>query len=159
MVDEFRRIYQSAGARCAFLASARNLYLESLFGPNGFYPRLSELTPPALFVWGSHDPLVPPAFARHVASWLPSAQQVTLERCGHVPQVERPDETNNLVTSFFEEIDPLGGRLARVGDRLRNCDPSAKRHDRLAELDPVPPSLTTPHMAVLTISTVDSWIG
>src|SRR5437588_7927918 len=32
MVDEFRRIYQSAGARYAFLASARNIYLEAPFG-------------------------------------------------------------------------------------------------------------------------------
>ena len=32
MVDEFRRIYQSAGARYAFLSSARNIYLEAPFG-------------------------------------------------------------------------------------------------------------------------------
>lgn len=114
MVDEFRRIYQTAGARCAFLASARNIYLEAPFGRNGFYPRLSELAPPALFVWGRDDPLVPPAFARHVKKWLPSAQQVTLERCGHVPQVERPDETNRLVVSFFEGVEPAGERLARA---------------------------------------------
>ena len=114
MVDEFRRIYQTAGARCAFLASARNIYLESPFGRNGFYPRLSELAPPALFVWGRHDPLVPPAFARHVATWLPSAEQVTLECCGHVPQVERPEETNRLVASFFDGVDPASHRLARA---------------------------------------------
>jgi pimeloyl-ACP methyl ester carboxylesterase len=112
MVDEFRRIYQTAGARCALLASARNIYLEPPFGRDGFYPRLSKLAPPALFVWGRHDPLVPPAFGRHVARWLPSAEQVTLERCGHVPQVERPEETNKLVASFFERTQPAGERLA-----------------------------------------------
>jgi pimeloyl-ACP methyl ester carboxylesterase len=114
MVDEFRRIYQSAGARCAFLASARNIYLEAPFGKDGFYPRLATLTQPALFIWGSHDPLVPPAFARHVAKWLPTAEQVTLDRCGHVPQVERPTETNELVASFFERIEPAGRQLARA---------------------------------------------
>ena len=56
MVDEFRRIYHSAGARYAFLSSARNIYLEKPFGRGGFYPRLAELEQPALFVWGSHDP-------------------------------------------------------------------------------------------------------
>jgi pimeloyl-ACP methyl ester carboxylesterase len=112
MVDEFRRIYQSAGARCAFLASARNIYLEPPFGPNGFYPRLATLSSPALFIWGSHDPLVPPAFARHVAEWLPTAEQVTLERCGHVPQVERSEETNELVARFFERIEPADQQLA-----------------------------------------------
>jgi pimeloyl-ACP methyl ester carboxylesterase len=105
MVDEFRRIYQSAGARIAFLASARNIYLDRPFGENGFYPRLATLTTPALFVWGSHDPLVPPAFARHVSKWLPGAEQVVVDGCGHVPQVERPEETNKLLVRFFERIE------------------------------------------------------
>ena len=78
MVDEFRRIYHSAGARYAFLSSARNIYLEAPFGRNGFYPRLAELEPPALFVWGSHDRLIPAGFGRHVREWLPSAEQVTI---------------------------------------------------------------------------------
>lgn len=101
MVDEFRRIYHSAGARFAFLASARNIYLEAPFGQNGFYPRLSKLQPPALFVWGSHDRLVPPAFGGHVRRWLPQAEQVTIDTCGHVPQVERADETSRLLMQFF----------------------------------------------------------
>lgn len=101
MVDEFRRIYHSAGARYAFLSSARNIYLEAPQGRNGFYPRLATLKPPALFVWGSHDRLVPPAFSRHVARWLPQAEQVTIDSCGHVPQVERPEQTNRLLMRFF----------------------------------------------------------
>lgn len=101
MVDEFRRIYHTAGARYAFLASARNIYLESPFGRDGFYPRLATLRPPALFIWGAHDALVPPAFARHVASWLPNAEQVTIDHCGHLPQVEQPARTNELLMSFF----------------------------------------------------------
>jgi pimeloyl-ACP methyl ester carboxylesterase len=108
MVDEFRRIYQSAGARYAFLASARNIYLEAPFGPRGFYPRLSGLTPPALFVWGSHDKLVPPAFGRHVRRWLPGASQVTIDSCGHVPQVEHSDEVNELLLRFFAEAERSG---------------------------------------------------
>jgi pimeloyl-ACP methyl ester carboxylesterase len=101
MVDEFRRIYQSAGARFAFLASARNIYLEAPLGPNGFYPRLAQLRPPALFIWGSQDAVVPAAFSRHVREWLPSAPQLTIEGCGHVPQVERADECNATLMSFF----------------------------------------------------------
>jgi pimeloyl-ACP methyl ester carboxylesterase len=105
MVDEFRRIYQSAGARYAFLASARNIYLEAPFGRGGFYPRLAKLEPPSLFVWGSHDRLVPPSFGRHVRRWLPAAEQTTIERCGHVPQVECPEQTNRLLLEFFARVD------------------------------------------------------
>lgn len=112
MVDEFRRIYSTAGARFAFLASARNVYLEAPFGRGGFYPRLAGLKPPALFVWGSRDTLVPDKFARHVAKWLPSAEQVTLEGCGHVPQVERPEHTTELLESFFARAERAGHRPA-----------------------------------------------
>jgi pimeloyl-ACP methyl ester carboxylesterase len=105
VVDEFQRIYHTAGARYALLASARNIYLEAPFGRNGFYHRLADLSAPALFVWGSHDWLVPATFGRHVRKWLPHAEQVTIDGCGHVPQVERPEETNALLLSFFRRAE------------------------------------------------------
>jgi pimeloyl-ACP methyl ester carboxylesterase len=108
VVDEFQRIYGSAGARFAFLASARNVYLERPFGRGGFYPRLAGLEPPALFVWTSHDKLIPAGFSRHVSRWLPSAEQIVIDSCGHVPQVERPEQTNGLLTRFFAQADALG---------------------------------------------------
>ena len=59
MVDEFRRIYQSAGARYAFLACARNIYLEAPFGRRGFYPRLAELERPGAVRVGQPRPARP----------------------------------------------------------------------------------------------------
>ena len=116
MVDEFRRIYHSAGARYAFLASARNIYLEAPHGRRGFYPRLAELEVPALFIWGDHDVLIPAAFSRQVRRWLPTAEQVIIPDCGHVPQVERPQEINELLMDFFARAQQLPGpgRTARV---------------------------------------------
>jgi pimeloyl-ACP methyl ester carboxylesterase len=113
VVDEFQRIYASAGARLAFLSAARNIYLDRPFGRGGFYPRLAELEAPAMFVWGSHDRLIPPGFKRHVSRWLPSAEHIVIDGCGHVPQVERPEQTNRLLQRFFGRIDALGGRRAR----------------------------------------------
>ena len=111
VVDEFERIYRSAGARLAFLASARSIYLDPPFGRGGLFPRLEALEPPAMFVWGSHDKLIPPGFSRHVERWLPGAEQIVLEGCGHVPQVERPERTNGLITRFFARIDALGAAV------------------------------------------------
>jgi len=108
VVDEFQRIYASPGGRIAFLSAARNIYLEAPYGRDGFYGRLSQLEPPALFVWGSHDRVIPPAFGRHVARWLPSAEQVVLERCGHVPQVERAEQTGDLLEDLFARADERG---------------------------------------------------
>jgi pimeloyl-ACP methyl ester carboxylesterase len=108
MVDDFQRIYASAGARLAFLTSARNIYLDRPFGRGGFYPRLGELDAPAMFVWGARDRIIPPGFAPHVAKWLPAAEQIVLEDCGHVPQVERPEQTIGLLERFFARVDALG---------------------------------------------------
>jgi pimeloyl-ACP methyl ester carboxylesterase len=127
MVDEFRRIYHTAGARYAFLSSARNIYLEKPFGRDGFYPRLSELEAPALFIWGSHDPLVPAAFSKHVREWLPTADQVTLEHCGHLPQVERASETNKLLLGLFARAE----RADRAQRRQRGAAPTTARSSRV----------------------------
>jgi pimeloyl-ACP methyl ester carboxylesterase len=106
--DEFCRIYRSRGARIAFYSSARNIYLDAPWGERGFWTRLADLAVPALFVWGDQDQLVPAAFSRHVAEVLPSVQQVTLEDCGHVPQVELPEQTNALLSGLIDSASERG---------------------------------------------------
>lgn len=116
-VEEFLRTYRSREARIAFHAAARNIYLEEPFGPNGFWTRLPELRPPAMFVWGDSDPLVPLAFSRHVHDALPTAREEVLEECGHVPQVELPEVTNALVREFIGQAD--ASIAARMLSRVR----------------------------------------
>jgi hypothetical protein len=45
------------------------------------------------------------AFERHVRRWLPDAEQVTIDCCGHVPQVECPEETNRRLLAFFADAE------------------------------------------------------
>jgi pimeloyl-ACP methyl ester carboxylesterase len=99
--DEFFRAHRSRGGRVAFYAAARQIYLEPPHGPSGFWSRLELLRPPALFIWGSEDRLVPVAFSRHVESALPDAAQVVLPNCGHVPQIELPERTHELIRRFM----------------------------------------------------------
>ena len=103
-VDEFLRAYTTRRGRAAFYAAARQIYLEEPEGEDGFWPRLRTLQPPALFVWGKRDTLVPIAFARHVTDALPTAEHLELD-CGHVPQLERPKRTHGVVRRFFSEDD------------------------------------------------------
>jgi pimeloyl-ACP methyl ester carboxylesterase len=99
-VDEFLRAYMTPAGRAAFYAAARHIYLEAPDGAQGFWARLRELRPEALFVWGRRDTLVPIAFARHVTDALPQARHLELD-CGHVPQVERPRETHAAIRAFL----------------------------------------------------------
>ena len=102
--DEAVRVLADRAHRVAFLASARQIYLEDDYGANGFWQRLPGLVPPALFIWGDRDRLVPASFARHVAACLPTAGQIVMEDCGHVPQFEHPDETLAMIRGFLEHL-------------------------------------------------------
>ena len=100
--DEFCRTYRSRSARIAFFAAARNIYLDAPHGERGLWTRLAGLRPPALFIWGDSDRLIPAGFSRHVAEVVPQARQVVLPECGHVPQVELPERTNELIQRQIE---------------------------------------------------------
>jgi pimeloyl-ACP methyl ester carboxylesterase len=102
-VDEFLRAYLTPAGRAAFYAAARQIYLDEPHGETGFWTRLQALRPPALFIWGRRDQIVPLAFARHVSQAVPSARHVELD-CGHVPQVERPKQTHAALAEFFSEV-------------------------------------------------------
>ena len=102
--DEAVRVLGDRAHRVAFFSCARQIYLEDAYGKNGFWHRLPGLLPPALFIWGDRDRLVPSSFARHVADALPGAGQIVLEDCGHVPQFEHPDETSAMIRGFLEHL-------------------------------------------------------
>jgi len=110
--DEFFRAHRMRAGRVAFYAAARQIYLEQPHGPSGFWTRLELLRPPALFVWGEEDRLVPAGFSRHVESALPGAAQVVLPACGHVPQIELPERTHELLRSFMAGAAEAGGEPA-----------------------------------------------
>jgi pimeloyl-ACP methyl ester carboxylesterase len=102
--DEFLRVFATRQGRIAFFSAAREIYLEEAVGDGGFWERLPALAPPALFIWGRHDQLVPWRFAPHVETALPGARSVVFEDCGHVPQFEQPERTHALVREFLGRL-------------------------------------------------------
>jgi pimeloyl-ACP methyl ester carboxylesterase len=102
-IDEFIRVVSIRANRLAMFSALRHVYLDEPFGETGFWDRLPALKPPALFVWGDQDVLVPSGFARFVAEALPAAGRVVLDSCGHVPQFEQPERTAELVRQFLSE--------------------------------------------------------
>lgn len=62
--------------------------------------RLPEIDAPALVLTGADDFMFPPDGARRLAEALPRGRADVLERCGHLPFVERPDETLQILRDF-----------------------------------------------------------
>ena len=65
--------------------------------------RYSGLDVPTLLLWGRQDPVVPLSVAERLARELPDARLVVLERCGHMPTEELPEESLAVVRRFLEE--------------------------------------------------------
>jgi pimeloyl-ACP methyl ester carboxylesterase len=55
---------------------------------------------PVLMVWGERDVMVFPTGAGSVLDAVADSRLVTLEHCGHSPQIERPDELAGLLLEF-----------------------------------------------------------
>lgn len=104
--------YQMAlesGAQRTFLSALRASANVLGVRPSAYQPTVNDLpriTAPALIVWGTHDPLIPAAYAHVAAQGLPHASVHLFDRCGHLPQLEYADAFNKLVRAFLCEETP-----------------------------------------------------
>lgn len=80
--------------------------------PYMFNPRLPHFLPrvttPTLIVWGREDRIVPTSCGEQYQRHLPNATLRLIERCGHSPMIEQPDEFVGLVAEFLGAPSPAG---------------------------------------------------
>jgi pimeloyl-ACP methyl ester carboxylesterase len=76
--------------------------------PRWFNPDLEKwlhrIKLPALILWGDEDKIMPAAYAGLWRERLPDARLVMIEKCGHVPQVEKMSETIAPLRDFLAEV-------------------------------------------------------
>ena len=65
--------------------------------------RVREVAIPTLLMWGDRDRVVPGWVGERLADELPYGRRVVLERCGHIPPEEQPEESLALLTAFLDE--------------------------------------------------------
>jgi pimeloyl-ACP methyl ester carboxylesterase len=77
--------------------------MTNLFGYD-IRDRLEEIEEPTLVVWGRNDRVVPvPAALSYKKRIGDNAELVIFDRCGHVPQMERPVRFNRLLARFLRD--------------------------------------------------------
>jgi pimeloyl-ACP methyl ester carboxylesterase len=64
-------------------------------------PRLCRVTAPTLVVWGKQDGLVPLAYAEKWKRLIKDARVEVIDRCGHLPSLERPDALAEIAGRFL----------------------------------------------------------
>lgn len=62
---------------------------------------LDRINTPTLIVWGKNDQITPPEVGVQFQSHIRGSELVFLESCGHVPNVEQPDQFNKKLAEFL----------------------------------------------------------
>lgn len=88
----------SGDAMRVLLSAARQIVPPDLEELARRYP---EIVVPTLLVWGRQDRVVPLAIGVRLSEALPAARLRVLERCGHLPAEEKPDESWELLRRFL----------------------------------------------------------
>jgi pimeloyl-ACP methyl ester carboxylesterase len=76
----------------------------------GWQPRLYDpnlrkwmhrIDVPTLIVWGDDDKVIPPAYGPEFQKLIPGSKLEIIKDCGHVPQIEKPEETAALIVKHI----------------------------------------------------------
>ena len=69
-------------------------------GYGSFVKRLPEIKQPTLIVWGKQDKILGTKDAFKFAAGIPNSKLVWLDRCGHVPHLEKPQATAEAILNY-----------------------------------------------------------
>lgn len=67
----------------------------------GLKNRIHRITSPTLVLWGKSDKLAPVAYAADFGRAIKNSTVEVLDRSGHMPQLEQPEETLAKITAFL----------------------------------------------------------
>lgn len=65
---------------------------------------LSKMNLPVCLIWGKDDKITPPEVAVEFNELLPDSELHWIDKCGHAPMMERPQEFNALFSAFLNKI-------------------------------------------------------
>lgn len=71
---------------------------------NDLFPQLKKLNVPTLIVHGNED-IVPVWTAQEIKEAIPQAKMLSLEKCGHFPYIEKPDEIFFQINRFLIDVE------------------------------------------------------
>ncbi|MFM8832276.1 MAG: alpha/beta fold hydrolase [Cytophagales bacterium] len=64
---------------------------------------LSKIDLPVLLIWGLQDQINPPQVALHFHDLLPNSTVKFIDKCGHLPMVEKPETFVEVILSFLNQ--------------------------------------------------------
>ncbi|MCX8020448.1 MAG: alpha/beta fold hydrolase [Chitinophagaceae bacterium] len=71
---------------------------------NNLSEELHKIKHPTLLVWGKNDIITPPFVAREFNRLIPNSELHFVDKCGHAPMMEVPDEFNAILHKFLKKL-------------------------------------------------------
>ena len=63
---------------------------------------LEQIACPTLLIWGKQDQITPPEVAREFQDKIPNSELFWLDKCGHAPMIEHPEEFGRTVSRWWK---------------------------------------------------------
>ncbi len=71
---------------------------------NNLGEELNQIKQPTLLVWGNNDKITPPFVAQEFNKLIPHSELYFIDKCGHAPMMEVPDEFNAILHKFLKKL-------------------------------------------------------
>jgi 2-hydroxy-6-oxonona-2,4-dienedioate hydrolase len=71
---------------------------------NNLGEELNNVKQPTLLIWGNNDTITPPFVAREFHRLIPNSELHFIDKCGHAPMMEQPDEFNVILDKFLKKM-------------------------------------------------------
>jgi 2-hydroxy-6-oxonona-2,4-dienedioate hydrolase len=65
---------------------------------------LNNIKQPTLLIWGNNDTVTPPFVAREFQRLIPNSELHFIDKCGHAPMMEQPEEFNIILDKFLKKL-------------------------------------------------------
>jgi pimeloyl-ACP methyl ester carboxylesterase len=79
---------------------------------NNLGEELVQIKQPTLLVWGQQDTVTPPFVAEEFKKLIPNSELHFVDKCGHAPMMEQPEEFNRILETFLAKIKQAAATLA-----------------------------------------------
>ncbi len=70
---------------------------------NNLGEELNQIKQPACLIWGNNDTITPPFVAKEFHRLIPNSELYFVDKCGHAPMMEVPEEFNRLLDAFLSK--------------------------------------------------------
>jgi pimeloyl-ACP methyl ester carboxylesterase len=71
---------------------------------NNLGEELNQIKQPTLLIWGNNDAITPPFVGREFQRLIPNSELHFIDKCGHAPMMEVPDEFNRILHKFLTKL-------------------------------------------------------